>query len=61
LFVTLPGEGNKQVDVLDATGRRVMSHRVAAMQAQRMDVSSLAPGTYVLRTEGAAPVRFTKR
>lgn len=61
LFVTLPGEGTKQVDVLDATGRRVMSHRVAAMQAQRMDVSSLAPGTYVLRTEGAAPVRFTKR
>ncbi len=61
LFVTLPAGATKQVDVLDATGRRVSSHRVAAFPAQRIDVSMLAPGTYLLRAEGAAPARFTKR
>jgi len=51
----LPAAASYQVQVLDATGRQVQRLLVAGGQAQRLDLSPLAPGLHTVLVTGAQP------
>ncbi|MEL6616939.1 MAG: T9SS type A sorting domain-containing protein, partial [Bacteroidota bacterium] len=57
LSIALPASGEVKVDVFDALGRRVATVHdgplAAGTSRVRINVSSLAPGAYVVRTSGA--------
>lgn len=61
VFLTVPGGGRISLEMLDATGRVVMRHVGQGGVTQRLDLADLAAGSYLVRAEGYAPVRFTKR
>ncbi|MBL7946299.1 MAG: T9SS type A sorting domain-containing protein [Flavobacteriales bacterium] len=54
LYGLIPGE---QAWVFDLEGRMVLSTKIAA-DGTGLDVSSLAPGTYVVNAEGLRPQRL---
>ena len=55
--------GSTMIRVCDTQGRTVIAQRITRSGQQRIDMSALAPGAYVVRQEGAVPasVRVVRR
>lgn len=59
--IFVQAQGVNRAEVLDASGRLVRSLSGLRNGTLRIGIADLSPGVYVLRAEGLAPARFTKR
>lgn len=61
MFLKLPVKLHAQVaEIFDGTGTLVGVHKMEPGIIQRIDLTKLQPGLYLLQMEGAAPKRFVK-